>query len=101
MMFFLEHINRNLLRWHAYKKMAIWIARRAKVGSGDKIKKYGFWGLIFFVMIPLPGTGVYAGSIAGYIFKVEAKTAFKANAVGIIISSIIVWATTLVAKGMA
>jgi uncharacterized membrane protein len=52
-------------------------------------------------MIPLPGTGVYAGSIAGYIFKVEAKTAFKANAVGIIISSIIVWATTLVAKGMA
>ena len=57
---------------------------------GDKIKKYGFWGLIFFVMIPLPGTGVYAGSIAGYIFKVETKTAFKANAIGIIISSLIV-----------
>lgn len=100
MMFFLEHINRNLLRWHAYKKMAIWIARRAKVGSGDKIKKYGFWGLIFFVMIPLPGTGVYAGSIAGYIFKVETKTAFKANAIGIIISSLIVWGTTLFAKGL-
>ena len=101
MMFFLEHINRNLLRWHAYKKMAIWIARRAKVGSGDKIKKYGFWGLIFFVMIPLPGTGVYAGSIAGYIFKVETKTAFKANAIGIIISSLIVWGTTLFAIGLA
>ena len=56
MMFFLEHINRTLLGSHAYKTMAIWIARRAKIGSGDKIKKYGFWGLILFVMIPLPGT---------------------------------------------
>ena len=101
MMFFLAYINRALLRWHFYKKMAIWIARRAKVSSGDKIKKYGFWGLIFFVMIPLPGTGVYAGSIAGYIFKIGAQTSFKANAIGIVISSIIVWATTLFAKGMA
>jgi uncharacterized membrane protein len=101
MMFFLEHINRTLLRWHAYKTMAIWIARRAKLGSGDKIKKYGFLGLILFVMIPLPGTGVYAGSIAGYIFKVDTKTAFKANVIGIIISSLIVWGTTLFAKGLA
>ena len=101
MIFFLEHINRSLLRWHAYKTIAIWIARRAKIGSGDKIKKYGFFGLILFVMIPLPGTGVYAGSIAGYIFKVDTKTAFKANAIGIIISSLIVWLTTLFAKGLA
>ncbi len=102
MMFFLEHINRNLLRWHPYRTMALWIARRAKTGSGDKIKKYGFWGLIFFVMIPLPGTGVYAGSIAAYIFKIKPKVAFKANAIGISISSLIVWATTLLAyKGMA
>ena len=101
MIFFLEHINRSLLRWHAYKTIAIWIARRAKIGSGDKIKKYGFFGLILFVMIPLPGTGVYAGSIAGYIFKVDTKTAFKANVIGIIISSLIVWGTTLFAKGLA
>lgn len=101
MIFFLEHVNLTLLRWHAYKTMAIWIARRAKIGSGDKIKKYGFFGLILFVMIPLPGTGVYAGSIAGYIFKVDTKTAFKANVIGIIISSLIVWGTTLFAKGLA
>jgi len=57
MMFFLEKINAYLLRWNFYKKSAIFVARRAKNGSGDKIKKYGFWGLMFFVMIPLPGTG--------------------------------------------
>ncbi|WP_289644273.1 COG2426 family protein [Maribacter aestuarii] len=95
MLFFLKHINKILLRWVFYKKSAIYIARRAKVGSGEKIKKYGFYGLIFFVMLPIPGTGVYAGSIASYLFNMEKKKAFMANAVGIFLSSLIVWGTTL------
>ncbi|GAA4278330.1 COG2426 family protein [Aquimarina mytili] len=95
MIFFLEKVNDYLLRWNLYKKAAIFVARRAKVGSGDKIQKYGFWGLLFFVMIPLPGTGVYAGSIATYLFKIKKRKAFVANTVGIFLSSVIVWATTL------
>lgn len=95
MMFFLEKINRSLLRWNPYKKAAIWVARRAKVNSGEKIRKYGFWGLIIFVMIPLPGTGVYAGSIATYLFKIEKSKAFIANTIGIFFSSVIVWVTIL------
>lgn len=94
MMFFLETINKRLLRWHLYRKMALWIARRAKKGAAEKIKKYGFFGLIFFVMLPIPGTGVYAGSIATYIFKIERKRAFLANAIGITLSSMIVWFIT-------
>jgi uncharacterized membrane protein len=102
MHFFLNKINKYLLKWHYYKKSAIYVARKAKVGSGEKIKKYGFIGLIFFVMIPVPGTGVYAGSIASYIFKMEKKRAFAANTVGIFFSSIIVWVTTVLAmKGAA
>jgi uncharacterized membrane protein len=102
MMFFLNTINRSLLKWHFYKKGAIFVARRAKVGSGDKIKKYGFYGLIFFVMLPVPGTGVYAGSIASYLFKIERRKAFIANTIGIFLSSLIVWVTTLLTmKGMA
>ncbi|TSE07264.1 MULTISPECIES: COG2426 family protein [Aquimarina] len=95
MIFFLEKVNSYLLRWHYYKKAAIYVARKAKVGSGEKIQKYGFWGLLFFVMIPLPGTGVYAGSIASYLFKIKKRKAFMANTVGIFFSSVIVWGTTL------
>ncbi|MFD0862248.1 COG2426 family protein [Sungkyunkwania multivorans] len=95
MMFFLDRINGYLLKWYPYKKSAIWVARRAKTGSGTKIQKYGFWGLILFVMIPLPGTGVYAGSIATYLFNIERSKAFYANAIGIFFSSLIVWATSL------
>ena len=35
----------------------------------DKIQKYGVWGLIVLVAIPLPGTGVWrepGGGLAGY-----------------------------------
>ncbi|WP_286174706.1 small multi-drug export protein [Cytophaga sp. FL35] len=100
MIFFLEKINKYFLRWFFYKKSAIYVARRAKTGSGGKIQKYGFWGLILFVMIPLPGTGVYAGSIATYLFRIEKSKAFWANTIGIFLSSVIVWtATYLSMKG--
>ena len=102
MMFFLEKVNRYFLKWVFYKKSAIYVARRAKSGSGAKIQRYGFWGLILFVMIPLPGTGVYAGSIATYLFKIEKQKAFWANTIGIFLSSAIVWSATLASmKGLS
>ncbi len=98
MMFFLEYVNKGLIRWRPYKKAALWVAKRAKVGTGGKIQKFGFFGLALFVMIPLPGTGVYAGSIAAYLFRIERKKAFMANAIGIFFSSIIIWSLTVSIK---
>lgn len=97
MMWFLESLNLQFLKWKFYKKNAIKLAKRAKQGSQSQIKKYGFWGLLFFVMLPIPGTGVYAGTIATYILNIERKKAFWANVIGIFISSVIVWSTTLLA----
>lgn len=97
MNFFLDVVNRYLFRWYHYKKAAIYVGRRAKAGAGKNVKKYGFWGLMLFVLIPLPGTGVYAGTIAGYLFGLERKKAFFANVIGILISCLIVWVTTLAA----
>jgi uncharacterized membrane protein len=99
MMYFLNSINGFLTRWTWYKKNALWVAKRAKKGTGDKLEKYGYWGLALFVLVPLPGTGVYAGSIATYLFKMDSKKAFFANAVGITISSIIVWSVTFFGRG--
>ncbi len=100
MMFFLDYVNQILVKWRPYKRAAVWVAQRAKLGTKDKIKKYGFFGLVLFVMIPLPGTGVYAGTIASYLFKIERKKAFMANALGIFLSSVIIWFLTVSVKGM-
>jgi uncharacterized membrane protein len=95
MMFFLDHANRYFFKWKWYKKLAIYTARKAKNGAGKGVQKYGFWGLMIFVAVPLPGTGVYAGTIAAYIFNIDRKKAFYANALGIFVSTIIVWISTL------
>ncbi len=95
MNFFLDFVNRYFFRWLFYKRAAIYVARKAKTGAGKNINKYGFWGLIIFVLIPLPGTGVYAGTIAAYLFRLERKRAFLANTIGIFFSCLVVWITTL------
>jgi len=99
MSFFLDVINRYFMKWKSYKKAAIFVGRRAKAGAGKNVKKYGFWGLMFFVLIPLPGTGVYAGSIAGYLFGLDRRKAFLANTIGIFFSCVLVWVTTVIAMG--
>ncbi len=91
MIFFLDNINSFFLRWRFYKKSAIYVARKAKLGAGSNLQKYGFWGLLIFVMIPIPGTGVYAGTIATYLFGIERKRAFLANTIGIFFSCVIIW----------
>jgi uncharacterized membrane protein len=97
MTFFLDVLNRYFFKWYYYKKAALFVARRAKAGVGKNVQKYGFWGLLIFVLVPIPGTGVYAGTIAAYLFRIERKQAFIANTIGIFFSCLIVWATTLAA----
>lgn len=72
-----------------YKKGVVKLSRLAKKKAASSVEKYGFWGLMVFVMIPLPGTGAYLGTIAAAIFKIEKKKAFWAVSLGVVISCVI------------
>lgn len=85
----IETFNKRLWPNRTYKKGVIKLGRRAKKGVGTEIQKYGFWGLMVFVMIPLPGTGAYMGTIAAYFLKIERNKAFLSVSIGVIISCII------------
>lgn len=101
MTFFLDHVNLHFLKWRFYKRSAVYVARKTKTGAGKNIQRYGFWGLLIFVMLPVPGTGVYAGSIASHLFRIEKKRAFMANTIGIFFSCIIIWLSSVLAiKGI-
>lgn len=86
--------NKQLWNIHFYRKYAVKLARRSKKLIGNNINKYGAWGLMVFVLIPLPGTGAYMGTIAAYILNIKRREAFIAVSVGTIISSVIVVLTT-------
>ena len=73
-----------------YKKSVIYLSSRARSRTKTMIKKYGVWGLMVFVMIPLPVTGAYTGTIAAYLFRISYKKSLIAISIGVTISSIMV-----------
>ena len=85
----IETFSRKLWPNRTYKKGVIKLGRKAKKGVGADIRKYGFWGLMIFVMIPLPGTGAYMGTLAAYFLKIERTKAFLSVSIGVFISCVI------------
>ena len=83
----------NKMQWYANLFEKIVVRTRKKVG--DNIEKWGFWGLMVFVMIPLPVTGAYTGTFAAWVFGIEKKKGFLAVSLGVMIAGLIVTAIFL------
>lgn len=56
----------------------------------DKIEKAQFWGLLFFVGIPLPGTGGWTGCLIAALINMGKKKALLAATLGVVLAGIIV-----------
>jgi len=56
----------------------------------EKFNKYGALFLIFFVAIPLPGSGGWTGSMIAYLFGVPLKYSLLLISIGLICSGLIV-----------
>ncbi len=82
--------NKFLWRFDSYKKSAIYLSLRARKKTKKVVGKYGVWGLMVFVMIPLPITGAYIGTIAAYVLAISYQKSLFAISSGITISSILV-----------
>ncbi len=61
--------------------------------GGEKLKaKAGrglFWALLFFVGIPLPGTGAWTGTLAASILDMDFKSSVLAVLLGVVLAGII------------
>ncbi|GFR35992.1 COG2426 family protein [Thermobrachium celere] len=58
--------------------------------SSHKIQKYGARGLVIFVAIPLPGTGVWSGSLVAALLDIRFKWAFPAILLGNLIAGVLI-----------
>ncbi len=81
------------MEWYTRLFEKIVVRTRAKVG--DNLEKWGFWGLMIFVMIPLPVTGAYTGSFAAWVFGIDKVKGFLAVSLGVLIAGLIVTAIFL------
>lgn len=57
--------------------------------KSETVKKYGKWGLLIFVAIPLPGTGGWTGALVAALMNMRIKHAIGPIAVGVFIAGII------------
>lgn len=55
----------------------------------EQIEKYGYWGLMLFVGIPLPGTGAWSGALLSHLLNLGKKRSILAIALGNAIAAII------------
>jgi len=91
----LEGLSRLLEKhWKFGRQLLEKILNRSKKHS-DIVKKYGFWGLIILVAIPLPGTGAWTGSFVAFLLGLDRRRAFMAIAWGVLIAGVLVTLATL------
>lgn len=66
-----------------------WLDKKVEKKKGS-IEKYGFWGLVLFVGIPLPGTGAWTGCLVAAMLDMDKKKSFIAAAIGVLMAGIII-----------
>ena len=82
----------TILKWmktrKRLKKISDWIDKKVEKNR-EKIEKFGFWGLVLFVGIPLPGTGAWTGCLVASVLEMDKKKSFIAAMIGVFMASII------------
>jgi len=93
----LGHIDRVLLSRQSFiKNIYDKVISHTRHKTETKILQYGYLALLLFVAIPFPGTGVWTGSIAAWIFGLSKKKSLLVICLGAVLAGIVV---TLITTG--
>lgn len=84
----IEKVLNGMERVPGLSKVAIWVRQKADKNK-SQIEKFGFWGLVLFVGIPLPGTGAWTGSLVAALLHMKFGKAIGAILCGIIMATVI------------
>ena len=63
---------------------------KVKAKGQKYIDKYGFWGMVLFVGVPLPFSGVYTGTLVSWAFKLDFKRTYLAMLLGCVMAGSII-----------
>lgn len=85
----LRYGTKLLTRIPILKRFFDWLFARTRK-KGAVIQKYEELGLILFVMIPLPITGAWTGSVAAYLFGIKFVPSLICILIGICLAGVIV-----------
>ena len=79
-----------LLRKNRYLRTIINYIINRTYSSSDRINKHKLIGLVLFIGIPLPFTGVWTGSLAAYLLSISKRDSILGIILGVCMSATIV-----------
>ena len=97
---FLETAHKLFYRIKPYRILFDKYVERTRRKADINVRKYGYWGIMLFVAIPLPITGAYTGTMAAWILKLNRKQSFWFLALGVLIAGLVVSIAVLTGLGI-
>lgn len=82
-----ENVAGRLLRWRTTRIQQSW---------GPRVRRYGFFGIMLAVAIPLPLTGAWTGTLIVWTLHEPVRRGLPAIAAGVVVAGIVVTSLTLV-----
>ncbi len=92
--FFFEPVSRRLSRTAFMRRFFDWLFAHARK-KGRLIEKYEAIGLMLFVGIPFPGTGVWTGCLVASLLRMRFVPTLIAACAGVVIAAVVVTILTL------
>lgn len=86
---FIRKIFDWMRNWKHLGKLILKMEKKAEKHRGT-IEKYGAWGLLVLVAVPLPGTGGWTGALVAAIMDIRMRKALPIIALGVFIAGLIV-----------
>ena len=90
---FFDFVHEALMGIRWYRAVVGRVLRRLQ-RKVEKIKddmdKWGYFALMFFIAIPLPGTGVWTGTMVAWAMGLDRWRSFAAIAAGTVIAGLLV-----------
>ncbi len=91
--YFLDHLHKIFMNFKFYRKFFEAYSKRfqKKVDKFEKrYKTLGFFALVLFVAVPLPGTGAWTGCLVSWLLGLDRKRSILAISLGVLIAGILI-----------
>ena len=83
-----------------FDRFFVWYIDRARAKFHGHYERWGMLALILFVAVPLPGTGAWTGTVAGWLVGMRLRSLFFSVMIGVCLAAVIVAALTVGIRGL-
>ena len=97
---FLGTLHKVFMKWSFYEKLIGKFIEKARNKVGEKVHRYGYFGLTIFVAIPLPVTGAWTGVLGAWVLGLNVRKSIPAIMLGVAIATAIVTTVILTGSGL-